>query len=189
MAIWSGASVSHALLHVKSVHHKAWVQRFMKLGRHEALTMRPPRASTSRTRVPFARPPMLGLQLISPTLAAGAGVTRIVSAPRLAAAAAASHPVRSDTQHSQQTLLVRPCPAAEGPRIYLASRQDHRSQDVEISSLMAVSGGDLQPFHSLSMSRITQAVDGSGKTKQSLGALACMPTTNDDNFHIPADAG
>lgn len=54
--------------------------------------MRPSRASTSRTRVPFARPPMLGLQLISPMLAAGEGVTRMVRAPRRAAAAAASVP-------------------------------------------------------------------------------------------------
>lgn len=56
------------------------------------LTMRPSKASTSLTRVPFARPPMLGLQLISPMLAAGRGVTSKVLAPRLAEAAAASQP-------------------------------------------------------------------------------------------------
>ena len=54
--------------------------------------MIPPRASTSRTRVPFARPPILGLQLISPMLSLGFGVTRSVFAPLLAAAAAASQP-------------------------------------------------------------------------------------------------
>ena len=40
--------------------------------------MRPSRASTSLTSVPLARPPMLGLQLISPMLAAGEGVTSSV---------------------------------------------------------------------------------------------------------------
>lgn len=54
--------------------------------------MRPSSASTSRTRMPLARPPMLGLQLIWPTLASGAGVTSSVRAPRRAAAAAASQP-------------------------------------------------------------------------------------------------
>lgn len=54
--------------------------------------MIPSRASTSRTSVPLARPPMLGLQLISPMEAAGDGVTSTVAAPRLAEAAAASHP-------------------------------------------------------------------------------------------------
>lgn len=62
----------------------------MQCKRH--VTMRPSRASTSRTRVPLARPPMLGLQLISPMLAPGAGVIRSVEAPLLAAAAAASQP-------------------------------------------------------------------------------------------------
>lgn len=57
-------------------------------------TMRPSRASTSLTRVPFASPPMLGLQLISPMLAVGRGVTSNVVAPRLADAAAASQPAR-----------------------------------------------------------------------------------------------
>lgn len=59
------------------------------------LTMRPSRASTSLTRVPLARPPMLGLQLISPMLAPGEGVTRSVCAPLLAAAVAASQPARA----------------------------------------------------------------------------------------------
>ena len=57
--------------------------------------MSPSRASTSLTSVPLARPPMLGLQLISPMLAAGEGVTSSVRAPLLAAAAAASHPARA----------------------------------------------------------------------------------------------
>lgn len=61
-------------------------------GSKDRPTIRPSRASTSRTNVPFARPPMLGLQLISPMLAAGEGVTRMVRAPRRAAAAAASVP-------------------------------------------------------------------------------------------------
>lgn len=56
------------------------------------LTMTPPRASTSLTRVPLARPPMLGLQLSSPMLVDGDGVTSKVRAPRRLAAAAASHP-------------------------------------------------------------------------------------------------
>ena len=60
--------------------------------RRVCLTMRPSRASTSLTRVPLARPPMLGLQLISPMLDPGEGVTRSVCAPLLAAAAAASQP-------------------------------------------------------------------------------------------------
>lgn len=63
-------------------------------------TMRPSRASTSLTRVPFASPPMLGLQLISPMLAEGRGVTSNVLAPRLADAAAASQPAR---QHQVST--------------------------------------------------------------------------------------
>ena len=54
--------------------------------------MSPSKASTSLTRVPLASPPMLGLQLISPMLAPGEGVTRRVLAPRRAAAAAASQP-------------------------------------------------------------------------------------------------
>ena len=54
--------------------------------------MSPSKASTSLTRVPLASPPMLGLQLISPMLAPGEGVTSKVLAPRRAAAAAASQP-------------------------------------------------------------------------------------------------
>lgn len=61
----------------------------------KCLTMRPSRASTSLTRVPLARPPMLGLQLISPMLPPGEGVTRSVCAPLLAAAAAASQPAHA----------------------------------------------------------------------------------------------
>lgn len=57
--------------------------------------MSPSKASTSRTKVPFASPPMLGLQLISPMLALGCGVTRTVLAPRLADAAAASQPAHT----------------------------------------------------------------------------------------------
>lgn len=65
----------HNLLSFKGHKHMGEKQPMALI---EAPTMRPPRASTSRTRVPFARPPMLGLQLISPTLAAGEGVTSIV---------------------------------------------------------------------------------------------------------------
>lgn len=57
--------------------------------------MRPSKASTSLTRVPLASPPILGLQLISPMLASGRGVTSKVLAPRLAEAAAASQPVHA----------------------------------------------------------------------------------------------
>ena len=66
-------------------------------------TIRPSSASTSRTRMPLARPPMLGLQLIWPMLAAGAGVTSSVVAPRRAAAAAASQPA---VQHKTLYLLL-----------------------------------------------------------------------------------
>ena len=68
-------------------------------------TMRPSRASTSLTRVPFASPPMLGLQLISPMLAVGRGVTSTVVAPRLADAAAASQPA-TQSQVSTYSLFV-----------------------------------------------------------------------------------
>ena len=71
----------------------------------EMFTMRPSRASTSRTRVPLARPPMLGLQLISPMLAAGAGVINSVEAPRLAAAAAASQPAQKTNLRFQSNVL------------------------------------------------------------------------------------
>ena len=53
--------------------------------------MRPPRASTSRTRWPLPTPPIDGLHAISPTVSAR-WVTRIVRAPSRAAAAAASQP-------------------------------------------------------------------------------------------------
>lgn len=66
-------------------------------------TIRPSSASTSRTRMPLARPPMLGLQLIWPILAAGAGVMSSVLAPRRAAAAAASQPA---VQHTTLYLLL-----------------------------------------------------------------------------------
>lgn len=84
----------------------------MREDRRRLPTMRPSRASTSRTSVPFARPPMLGLQLISPTLEAGDGVTSSVRAPRRAAAAAASHPACPPPTTTTSTLLVAP-PATE----------------------------------------------------------------------------
>ena len=56
-----------------------------------ARAMMPSRASISRTRWPLPRPPMAGLQLISPILSARI-VTSATDAPMRAAAAAASQP-------------------------------------------------------------------------------------------------
>lgn len=49
---------------------------------------------------------MLGLQLISPMLAAGAGVINSVEAPRLAAAAAASQPAQDQFEISVQCAAI-----------------------------------------------------------------------------------
>ena len=84
MMLWWCLSHEGALETFLSMRNPLTFKGDERLGKHQqvsaiqAPTMRPPRASTSRTRVPFARPPMLGLQLISPTLAAGDGVTSTV---------------------------------------------------------------------------------------------------------------
>ena len=59
--------------------------------RSVAMPMMPPNASTSRTTVPLATPPMAGLQLIWP-MPSRLGVTIRVRAPMRADAAAASTP-------------------------------------------------------------------------------------------------
>ncbi len=59
--------------------------------RSVAAPMIPPSASTSRTTVPLATPPMAGLQLIWP-IPSRFGVTMRTRAPARAAAAAASMP-------------------------------------------------------------------------------------------------
>ena len=56
-----------------------------------ACPMTPPNASTSRATMPFATPPMAGLQLIWP-IRARSGVIRTVRTPARAEAAAASTP-------------------------------------------------------------------------------------------------
>jgi hypothetical protein len=56
-----------------------------------ACPMSPPSASTSRTRWPLPRPPMAGLQDMTPT-APARSVRRQARAPARAAAAAASQP-------------------------------------------------------------------------------------------------
>lgn len=78
--------------------------------------MRPPSASTSRTRVPLASPPMLGLQLISPMLAEGDGVTKTVVAPRRTAAAAASHPACPPPTTTTSASFPAPKWKADRPR-------------------------------------------------------------------------
>ena len=82
------------MCYIKECQSLAVVDPMQMIG---ACTMSPSSASTSLTSVPLASPPMLGLQLISPMLACGRGVTSKVLAPRLAAAAAASHPVKAQT--------------------------------------------------------------------------------------------
>jgi hypothetical protein len=59
--------------------------------RSVAIPITPPSASTSRTTVPLATPPMAGLQLIWP-IPSRFGVTSSVRAPMRADAAAASTP-------------------------------------------------------------------------------------------------
>ena len=61
------------------------------VARSVARPMIPPSASTSRTTVPFAIPPMAGLQLICP-IVSRFDVTSKVRAPRREAMAEASEP-------------------------------------------------------------------------------------------------
>ena len=58
--------------------------------------------------------------------------------------------------------------------------------------LLAISSVEANKRHSLSLPDAVQAVDGLVRVRgllQSLRMLACVPTTHDDNFHIPAGAG
>ena len=79
--------------------------------------MMPPSASTSRTTVPLATPPMAGLHDIWP-IVSSALVTSPVRAPRRAAATAASVPAcpRADDEHVEVILERRDGDAVMGER-------------------------------------------------------------------------
>lgn len=115
----AGAGSKRAAALLLPWHGTAWLVR---LPNHSQLTMRPSKASTSRTSVPFARPPMEGLQLISPMEATGEGVTSTVRAPRRAAAAAASQPACPPPTTTTSTAVAAAWAAALSARRHAGRR-------------------------------------------------------------------